>query len=377
MKPSFNLFTIFGIKVGVHFTWFIILFLFIFTLSNFFLPGYAETNSIQWQTWLVWLGGSTAAILVFVSLLLHEFAHSLMAKRYGIGVKGITLFILGGVSNLARDSKNPSEEFSIAVVGPLTSAIIGGICWALYAFVFVEPSLMRVITLIIMQVNFIIAIFNLLPGFPLDGGRIFKAILWGYTNNQDKATNIAALGGQILGFALIVLGVTIFFTADNTPVNGLWLSIVGLFLLSSAGSQKSYIGIKNKLGDTLVARIMNRNFKMFHANTSAGEVIEQHFVREGNRAAIVAKNEEILGIVTVKDFVNQPRDRRNSLLLQDIMTVDTKTVEPGSLLIDAFKIMVENNINQLPVCIGNRIVGIIEKQHIIQYIRTIDQVGIR
>ena len=377
MTPSINLFSIAGIRVGIHFTWLIIFGIMMFTLGYSYLPAYAETEGLSWPIWLNWLISGSIVLLVFVSILLHELAHSLMAKRHGIEVKGITLFILGGVSNFGRESKNAGEEFSIAIVGPLASAVIGFICLILWYFVFTEASYSRLFVQLLMQVNFVVAIFNLLPGFPLDGGRVLRAIVWGSTRNMEKATNVAATSGQLLGWLCILGGIVVVLATDLSLLTGLWFSLIGLFLISAAGGQKRDLALKQSLADILVARVMNRTVNPVDPNTRVSELVETRFLRQAERSAIVCEGETLAGIVTLTDVRNLPRTEWGTTPVSKIMTTELKTVEPGSQLTEAFKIMAENTIHQLPVCIGKQLVGTVDRARIIQYLHASEQLGAR
>ncbi len=203
LRGSFRLGRIFGIEIRIHYTWLLIFFLVAWSLAQGFFP---ETNP-EWDTATYWITGIVASLLLFVSVLLHELAHSLVAQAQGIPVRSITLFIFGGVSRIEKEAEKPKAEFVMAIVGPLTSLALAGLFWGLLQIVQNSDSQLAAILLYLALINALLAAFNLLPGFPLDGGRILRSILWSTTGNLTKATNIAATVGRLLGWALIAFGV--------------------------------------------------------------------------------------------------------------------------------------------------------------------------
>ena len=387
MASAITVFKIAGISIKVHFTWFIILGLIWFTLAFSYLPSYETSAQLQWTGIHYWLGGLGIALLMFTSVVLHELAHSFVAKARGINVKSITLFILGGVSNLEREPKSAGEEFSIAIVGPFTSAVLGGISWVLWQFVFSESSLTNATLQLLMQVNFIVAIFNLLPGFPLDGGRVLRAIIWGSTDNEQRATAIAVGAGQVFG-GLIILGGAIWaFTV--APFNGIWIALIGFFIMSSAGGYRRERALRQALSGTMVARVMRRNVKPVLPTTRVSDIVDSRFFREAERSVLVCDRipnppelasisdpaPRLLGIVSLSDVRNLPRDQWSTTEVQVIMTKDLRTVEPSSDLMEAFGMMAEHRVHQLPVCSRGELVGIVDRMRVMQYIHTTQRLG--
>src|SRR6059058_2730225 len=233
MPGSFRIFSIAGIDINIHISWLIILVFLTFSLATgefpIFYPGYSSST--------YYLLGFLAAILLFVSVLLHELAHSLVARARGLPVKSIVLFIFGGVSNIEQEPQTPGVEFAMAFVGPLVSLVIGAICYGLYFLVRGTHTLIEPILWYLGVTNIILGIFNLIPGFPLDGGRVLRSIIWKATGNFQTATNITTFVGQAFAYLIILWGILLFFAGN--AFNGLIIIFTGWFLLTSAQSARS------------------------------------------------------------------------------------------------------------------------------------------
>ena len=235
MRSNIRLGKVFGIKIGLHFSWFLIALLIAFSLSEQF-----RAVNPAWSAALVVTLAIATAILFFVSLLLHELAHSLMARSHGIPVREITLFALGGVSQIEGESPDAKTEFLIAVVGPLTSLAIGLVCLAAaYALSGPVTPAQAVLTWL-GYINLSLAVFNLVPGYPLDGGRVLRALLWWKSGDVERATRTAAATGQVVGGLFIAFGIIQFFFGAN--FGGLWISFIGWFLLQAAGESRRQAG---------------------------------------------------------------------------------------------------------------------------------------
>ena len=227
MGASFRISRVFGIPIEINASWGIIFLLLTFLLSQEF-----GDSRLGWPVAQRWIVAGSLAILFFLSVLTHELSHSVLAKRQGIPVEGITLFIFGGVSRLSREPDGPWQEFIIAVIGPVSSlllAVIFGVAWYLLGQ---GDSTLEVMLFLLAWSNLSLGVFNLLPGYPLDGGRVLRAAIWGLTGNHRKATRVAARGGQVLGATAVILGIVIGLKLE--PINGIWIGIAGGFLFSVA-----------------------------------------------------------------------------------------------------------------------------------------------
>ena len=229
MGASLRIGRVLGIPIEVHFSW-----VFVFLLLTILLAGQFEDARLRWPVAQRWSVAMVTVVLFFLSVLVHELSHSVMALSKGIPVRGITLFIFGGVSRLEREPQRPITEFTVALVGPLSSillAVIFGGAWYLLGR---GHSALEVILLLLAWTNLSLGVFNLVPGYPLDGGRLLRAGIWGMTGSHHRATQIAAGMGQAVGGAMVLGGVALAFFFE--PVNGAWVGIVGLFLFSMARS---------------------------------------------------------------------------------------------------------------------------------------------
>ncbi len=263
MRSQIKLGRVFGIKIGLHYSWFVIALLIVFSLSSQF-----HSSNPEWGDTVIMTLAVGTAILFFVSLLLHELAHSLVATSNNLPVKEITLFALGGVSQIEKNPQSAKVEFWMAFVGPLTSAAIGVICLTL-ARLIGDPSSNPWMTMLLWlgYINLTLGAFNLLPGYPLDGGRVLRAIIWWKTGNADRSTQMAARVGQAVAFAFIALGIFRFF--GGAGIGGLWIAFIGWFLLQAARESYTQVGLAHALKDVRVADVMTRDCPRWMAGSTS------------------------------------------------------------------------------------------------------------
>ena len=251
MHAQIKLGRIAGISIGLHYSWFIIAFL--IALS---LVGHFHAIMPQWSNAVVWMSSIITAVLFFVTLLLHELAHSLLAKSKGLRVRSITLFALGGVSQIDSESPDAKTEFWVAIVGPLSSLAIGLVCLLLARLTgwragMEAQSPVAAVLLWLGYINFILAAFNMIPGYPLDGGRVLRAIIWWFNHNIVRATQLAAWAGQTVAFLFILMGLFRFFVGAN--FGGLWMAFIGWFLLDASRNSYVQVELTEALRDRKVA----------------------------------------------------------------------------------------------------------------------------
>jgi Zn-dependent protease len=229
-RHSISLGRIFGIAVDLDYSWFLVFGLLTWILAVSYYP----TEFKNWSPQTYWIMGAVTAILLFLSVLLHELGHSVVAKRFGIPVPRITLFIFGGVSQIATEPTDATKEFWIAAAGPAVSFVLAAVFWESRLILSSDPPLLALAKYMAL-LNLILGAFNLIPGLPLDGGRVFRAVIWGITHNFRRATFVATLTGRFFGFLLILVGVWQILAGDL--LNGLWTAFIGWFLESAAASQ--------------------------------------------------------------------------------------------------------------------------------------------
>lgn len=370
MPGTFSLGRLADIEIGVHYTWLIAFALVAYSLAVGFFPSLFPGL----DTGTYWAIGAVATLLLFVSVLVHELSHSLVAKARGLPVHSITLFIFGGVSNIREEPRTPGTEFVVAAVGPASSLILGGIFWGLYLAAETATAPVRAVLFYLAIVNVILAVFNLLPGFPLDGGRVLRAILWGITGNLRKATNWASGVGQFFAFLLIVFGVFQVFAGN--VLGGIWMAFIGWFLNGAAESSRRQLVMNETFRGIRVRDLMTPDPPIVAPTLPVSTLIEEYAVRRGARAVLVAEDGRLVGIATLTDVHKLSPDRWGTTRVADIMTpVPLVTVGPTMDVPTALRLMGERDLNQLPVLRSGRVVGLLTRGNVIHYFRLEEELG--
>ena len=354
---------IFGIAIDLDYSWFLIFGLITWILAVSYYP----SEFRNWSGVEYWAMGAITAILLFVSVLVHELAHSLVAQRYGIPVPRITLFLFGGVSQIASEPPSPATEFWIAIVGPLTSFAVAAFCWEIEPLAAGSQPLFALAEYLAI-LNLILAVFNLIPGFPLDGGRVFRALWWRFSNNYHRATMAAAFSGRFFGFLLIFFGLWHLLTGDVG--GGIWIAFIGWFLESAAGTQLHQETLKNQLGGHKVADAMQRSFPQIPADVTVQELAERTGLLSNGRPVIVTSSEGAAGLVTLASIRSLSHEAWTSTVAAQVMTPLDKldTTQPGAVLWSALEKMGRDGVNQLAVVDGNGIVGMLSREDILHYL---------
>ena len=370
MKASFRLFRIAGIDIGIHYSWLFIFFLFAWLLAQGFFP----QRYPGWNVSTYWIIGFISALLLFVSVLIHELAHSLVARSRGLPVSGITLFIFGGVSNLQEEPSKASVEFSMAIVGPLTSLILAGIFWGLLHTLSSQATPLGAVLYYLAFINALLAAFNILPGFPLDGGRVLRSILWGTMRDLAKATNIAATVGYILGWALVAFGVYSMFTGDF--LGGIWIAFIGWFLSSAAESSRKQFNLREHLTGIKVKDVIKANPEIVSPDTTVDNVVRSIFYQNKGRAALVMKDDQLSGIVTITDVKKLAHDKWAETHIKNIMTsTPLYSVSEESELSSAMQLIDQHDINQVIVLHAGKAVGLLSRADIIRFLQVSQELG--
>jgi Zn-dependent protease/CBS domain-containing protein len=371
MKNSLRLAKIAGIDIGIHYTWVIIFVLLGVSLAQGFFPNLYP----GWDTITYWITGIVAALLLFGSVLVHELAHSLVAKSRGISVTSITLFLFGGVSNLEEEPEKPKVEFAISIVGPLASLALAGICWGLAQLVADQASPLAAVLAYLALINVILAVFNLLPGFPLDGGRVLRSIIWQRTGSLVRATNIAATVGRFIGWGFIALGVLRVLAGD---LAGLWLAFIGWFLSSAADASRRELTTREQLGGVRVRDVMTTNPTSISSDTTVLELVSNVFRRQHSRAVPVCQNDQVIGIVSVTDVKELPREKWEETPVRAIMTREPlHSVSPEDDLNTAFRLITKHDVNQVLVIDDKRCAGLINRADILNYLQLSQELGLK
>jgi Zn-dependent protease len=371
MRRPIPLGRISGISIYLDYSWFLIFFLLIWILATNYFP--FEINGRS--SFLYWGISVFTAIFFFISVLLHELGHSFIAKRFNIKVKKITLFIFGGMAEIREEPPSAWSEFWIALGGPLVSFALSGIFYFLHQ---ISPSQspLWVMLSYLAFINFILAIFNLIPGFPLDGGRIFRAFVWGITHNFKKATMIAAMSGRFIAYGFIVLGILLIFSGNL--LNGLWLVFIGWFLESAAVSQIHRQTLHDMLAGHTVSDAMRTDIQSIPSKTSIQDLIDHHILGSGRRYFLVTENDNSVGLLTIHRIKEIPYENRKETPVSEIMIPEdeVRKVNIKDDLWNALKEMDHDGVNQLLVMEDHKISGILSRDSIISFIRHIKELEI-
>ncbi|MDP2319058.1 MAG: site-2 protease family protein [Acidobacteriota bacterium] len=368
MKPSVTLGRLFGVEIGLHYSWGIIAVL--ITLS--LVARFGATDP-DWSRAVVWTTAVVTAVLFFTSIVAHELAHALVARARGVSVRSITLFALGGVATMDNPSPDAKTEFWIAIAGPLASIAIGLGCYALAASLGWSPDAdVMPATAVLGWLGFIniaLALFNLIPGFPLDGGRILRAILWGRSGDADQSTLTAARVGQAVAFGFIFLGLLQFF--GGAGIGGLWIAFIGWFLLQAAQASSAQVALVGELRGVRVRDIMTVDCVTVDPGMRVQTLVDEHLLRTGQRCFVVGWPGRILGLITPHEITGLARDRWATTPLSEVMRAigQLKTVSPDAPAIEALRVMGGADLNQLPVTTDGRFEGIVARSHIVQLLQ--------
>lgn len=361
---------IFGIPIGLDYSWFLVFGLLTWTLAVSYYPGEFK----NWPTAEYWIVGAVTAVMLFVSVLLHELGHSVIALRYKIPVRSITLFIFGGVAQIGAEPPSAAAEFWIATAGPAVSLALALFFGLLQSVVSgIAPLLALVKYLAYMNAS--LFLFNLIPGFPLDGGRVFRAIVWGVTHNLRRATLIAATVGRGIAFLFILVGVWQLFSGNFG--NGLWIAFIGWFIESAAVGQVQQQRLQELLTGHRVSQAMSRSYTSIPADTTLQQLVDRHILGSGRRSFVVTRDDQVVGLLTLHHLKKVPRDQwpttpvaRAMLPLEQI-----KSVQPDTDLWPALEEMDRDGVNQLLVMSGGQLAGILSREDFISFLRTLKTLG--
>lgn len=369
LNHSLRLGRIRGIEIDVNWTWLIIFILLTWSLAEYF---FVPPTFPGWSTATRWLVGAISSLLLFVSVLVHELCHSLVAESEGIPVRSITLFVFGGVSDIESEPHSAKDEFLIAAAGPFASLVIGLVCYALLvALSGVASGPVRGTLIALAFYNVTLAIFNLIPGFPLDGGRIFRSIVWGITGSFREATTIAVGVGKFFAYLFIFGGLLL--AIFGAFLSGIWLVFIGWFLNNAASASGQQSEIEYYLRGVRVATVMTRNPPRVPTSTSVANFIEHYVLGQNLRAlpVVEAGTDCLAGLITLSDARTIPRPAWSTTTVDQAMVPMDKltSATPDESLIQALQELGAHDLNQLPVIDQGRLVGMISRGDIFRYIQ--------
>jgi Zn-dependent protease len=362
---------LFGIPVGLHYSWFIV-----FVLVTLSLVAQFATEYPEWSSGVAYGLGVVTSLLLFLSVLLHELGHSVVALRKGIRVRAITLFVFGGVAQIEREPSRPRDEFHIAVAGPVVSFLLAAAFYGFSRGVETLSEPLHALGHWLGRINFLLAAFNLIPGFPLDGGRILRAALWRATGSYDRGTRLASAAGQGIAYVFIVVGVWVAFSGHF--VNGLWMGFIGWFLLSAAQATVAQLDVRRWLRGIRAAEAMTTDCLILPRGMSVAELVEDHLLRTGRRCALVVEGDRLMGLVTLHEVRRVPRSEWAVTPLEAIAIPEAElhAVPPEMELVDVLALMDDHNINQVPVVRDGRIIGLLGREQVMHVLRTRLELGV-
>ncbi len=371
MQAQIKLGRVFGIRIGLHYSWIIIATLIVFSLSEQFALVHRD-----WSPGVIWGTAILTALLFFVCIVLHELGHSVVAQSRGIRVPSIVLFALGGVSQMERESPDAKTEFWMALAGPLVSFALGFLCLgSAYALGWSGPSSRAGSPVMEMLgwlgvINFTLGAFNLIPAYPLDGGRVLRAATWWGTHSIERATRIASTVGQVFAFLFILAGVWRFFHGQGFA--GLWIAFIGWFLLDAARSSRAQVEIMHALSGVKVGDVMERNCAIVDATTNLQTLVDEHLLRSGQRCFLVQKDGHLTGLITPADLSRVERRMWPLTTVEQAMRplAQLRVVSPEAPVTQALETMARENINQLPVVSNGHLEGVLSRAHLLEILRT-------
>jgi len=370
MKAHIKLGRIFGVAIGLHYSWIIIALLVTLSLRAQFAMEHPDWNgSTTWGIAII------TGLLFFVSILLHELSHAAVAKLRGIPVRAITLFALGGVAQIEKDAADAKSEFWMGIIGPISSIVIGVVClavaWLLgWNFSAEAPSPAMAMFMWLGFINIALAIFNMIPGFPLDGGRVLRAVVWWITGDANRSTRIASRVGQVVALGFIMLGILRFFSGAG--FGGLWIAFIGWFLLDAARASGAQVEITERLTGLRVGDVMTQQFATVDANSNLETFVQEHLLPTGHRCFVVLEQGTPAGIITPHEVKAIDRGRWPYTTVGDVMRpLETlRSVGPERPVAEALEMMGREDVNQMPVVQHGSLAGIISRGHIVRVLQT-------
>ncbi len=361
-----ELFSILGFRVSLDLSWFLLAILITWTLTKGYFPSALPGEPTSTYLWMAIIG----ALGLFVSIILHEFAHAIVARRYNLAISGITLFVFGGVAEMTEEPERPMAEFMMAIAGPIMSFAIAGVCYFAATNILAGvdlPEITAVVTYLAL-INLILAIFNLLPAFPLDGGRILRSILWGWLGNFRRATRIASRFGTFFGGLMMAYGVLNIVLGQT--ISGIWMLLLGFFVYNAAGASQMQAAVSTVLKGVPVSKFMKRDPVTVSSEMPVRTLVEEFFYTHHHRFFPVVDNGKLKGCVTVKQVSEIGREHWRSKRVGDFMTPasDKNTLPPDRDALQALQQMQKDKLTHFMVVQGDKLEGVVTMKDIMAYL---------
>jgi Zn-dependent protease/CBS domain-containing protein len=361
---------VWGIPIRVHFSWLLVFGLVTWSLAAGYFPG----EYPGWAARTYWAVGAITALIFFASILVHELGHSWVALRNGIPIRGITLFVFGGVAQIAREPGAPGAELRIAIAGPVTSFVLAGLFAGTWQLVRDVPILAAP-AIWLARINFMVAAFNLIPGFPLDGGRLFRALVWRWTGSFRRANEAASFTGQLVAFGFIGWGILT--VLGGNVIGGMWIAFIGWFLQNAAAASHGEATMREMLRDVTVGQAMTRDCQRVERGSSLDRVVHEEVLGAGRRCFVVTEAGRLVGLLTLHEIKAIPKDRWAVVTVGEVMTPADKVtvVDPKTDLLAALEKMDDANVAQMPVVEAGELLGMIGREQVLHYVRVRAELG--
>jgi len=361
LKGAWKVATIMGIPIRVHFSWLIVFGLITWLLSSRYFP--QVTPDLPFVSY--WINGVLAALFLFASVAFHELAHSYVAQKYRLTIESITLFIFGGVAQMKGEPPHPKAEFWIAIAGPLSSFFLSAF---FYILMMSTAGGSKPLFAYLAQINFIIGVFNLIPGFPMDGGRVLRSVIWRRKRDYFYATQKASSVGRMIALFFIFFGLFSIFTGGP---GGLWLMLIGWFLYSAAQASYQQSTLQETLSGIKVKDIMVTDLKTLSPSITIDKAVDEYFLRYGYGGFPVTDDGKFLGIVTLKEVKNIPREDWGRVKASDILVPHDKKweVSINDDVMKALELMIKEDKGRVVVTEKDRIIGLITRNGIARYVQ--------
>jgi Zn-dependent protease/CBS domain-containing protein len=361
---SIRLGKILGIPIGLNYSWFIVFVLITMSLTTQFTHMHPD-----WTIAEHLLLGLATSGLFFASVLLHELGHSVLALKYHIPVRSITLFVFGGVAAIGKEPEKPMHEFNIAIAGPVVSAVLGILFYGLMAVT--ENSMEGIASLgnWLGRINLTLALFNLIPGFPLDGGRVLRSLVWKYTGSFSRATALAAGSGQFFAYAFILLGIWLALTGNF--FGGLWIGFIGWFLLNAAQATTLQATFRTATRGLTAVDVLTQECLKVPGNITILDLVENHMLRSGARCTMITEGNRFRGLITLHEIKQIPKEKWISTPLEEVMVKQNQlvVVDPDTPVDVVLQTMNEQNISQVPVVDNGELIGVIGRDTLLALVK--------
>jgi Zn-dependent protease/CBS domain-containing protein len=360
---SWQIGRIFGIPLRIHVSWFLVFALVSWSLARHYFPT-VLSHLFAWQYWSL---GITAALLLFASVLVHELGHCLVAMRYRIPIAQITLFIFGGMAQIKREAPTPKAEFLIAIAGPIVSIVLG-LCFWVLAELPGAPLALVAVSEHLRNINLMLAIFNLVPGYPLDGGRVLRAGLWAWSKNFHQATRYSARVGQ--GFAALLMLFGFYDVVAGLEIGGVWFLLIGAFLYTAAHSTHRQVSFQESLLGLRVGDVMTPDVVMLGAGLTLDEAVDKYFLRFGFGGFPVVEDGRLVGMLSLKELKAIPRERWRVLTVGEVMVPYGfySEIHPDEPITAAMERMFHDDRSRLVVMDGDKVLGLVTRSGIARFL---------